>query len=120
MRKEIKPVLLLLILLLAHSASGSDKLELTGKATDETRTKEIKLPATEPSSKAHLKVTATIESGEVIWTLRDPNGKARLTGGKRGDITLDSGELQAIKGTWVLQIEMKGATFNYEIRWRTN
>jgi hypothetical protein len=113
--------LLLALLAFTRTAGGSDRLELSGKATNETRMKKISLPSSELSTKAHLNVKALLESGQAALVLRDPNGKARLTGRvTRGNITLDSGELEAIKGTWILQIEMRNATLDYEIRWRTN
>lgn len=121
MRKQIRLALLLAIVTFAPAVSSSDELYISGKATNEARTREASLPASEPSKKAHLKVKAKIESGEADWILRDPNGKARLTGrGQRGHLTLDSGELEGIKGTWTLQIEIRNATLDYEIHWRTH
>ena len=109
------------ISLFAHGVLASDELNYSGKVTDETRTREIKLPSSEGSNKASLKVKATIKSGLTHWTLRDPNGKARLNGGiSKGDLLLDTGELDAIKGTWTLQIELESATLSYEINWRTH
>jgi hypothetical protein len=120
MRKQITLALLLAILTFARAVGSSDELHISGKATNETRTRETSLSATEPSKKAHLKVKARIESGEAAWVLRDPTGKARLTGRSwGGQLTLDSGELEAIKGKWTVQIELKDATLDYEMYWRT-
>jgi hypothetical protein len=123
MQRPKKLFLLCLALAISIFAQGvlaSEELNYSGKLTDETRTREIKLPATEPANKASLKIKATIKSGQTSWTLRDPNGKVRLTGSiSKGDLALDSGELDAIKGTWTLQIDLESATLSYELHWRT-
>jgi hypothetical protein len=68
-----------------------------------------------------LKISGRIKSGSSVWTLRDPNGKSVFTAESgEGEVSLDSGELNVIPGTWTLQIELKSGTLDFEIRWTTD
>jgi hypothetical protein len=121
MSKTLNAAMIIIALAVAvHVARASDEKQLKGRASGATQTKEIELPATTSSTRVQLRLEANIKSGEAIWTLLDPTGKSRLTGqvGK-GNITLDSGELETIAGTWTLRAEFRNATLDYDIRWRT-
>ncbi len=84
----------------------------------ETKTRELKLQADQWAKKARLKINGRIESGNSIWTLRDPNGKSAFTAeSDKGDLSLDSGDLDVIPGTWILQIEFKNGTFDFVVDW---
>jgi hypothetical protein len=77
----------------------------------------ILLPA---SALAGLKINGRIESGNAIWTLRDPNGKSAFTAeSDKGELSLDSGDLDFIPGTWTLHVELKKGTLDFETLWNT-
>jgi hypothetical protein len=75
-----------------HTAQGSDEVKLTGKVNNETGTKEFNLSASHLSSKTRLKIRSYVESGHVVWTLRDPSGKSWITAATSKDgFSLDWG-----------------------------
>jgi hypothetical protein len=65
-----------------------------------------------------LKINGRIKSGSSVWTLRDPNGKSVFTAETdKAELSLDSGDLNDIPGTWTLQVDVKNATLDFEIHW---
>jgi hypothetical protein len=71
---------------------------------------------------ARLKINGQIKSGSCAWTLRDPNGKSAFTAeSNNGELSLDSGDLDAIPGTWILQVEadVKNGSIDFKIHWNT-
>jgi hypothetical protein len=67
---------------------------------------------------ARLKINGQIKSGASVWTLRDPNGKSVFTAESgNAELSLDSGDLNAVPGTWTLQLEVKMATLDFEVHW---
>ena len=100
---------------------ASDELKLNGSASGSTQTKEIKLPFTESAKKGRLQVKANVKSGTIKWTLRDPDGGERLVvNGSGGRVSGDSGDVTAARGPWVLVMELKDATLDYQIDWATH
>jgi HEAT repeat protein/beta-lactamase regulating signal transducer with metallopeptidase domain len=101
-------------------AEKSGELNTVGRFANVTRTEELSLPAREVFKMARLKINGRIKSGSSVWTLRDPNGKLVFTAESgNAELSLDSGDLNIIPGTWKLQIEVKNATLDFEVRWST-
>ncbi len=99
-------------------AEKSGELKTTGRFTNVTRTEELSLPARQLFKMARLKINGRIKSGSSVWTLRDPNGKSVFTAESgNAELSLDSGDLDVIPGTWKLQIEVKNATLDFEVHW---
>jgi beta-lactamase regulating signal transducer with metallopeptidase domain len=92
----------------------------TGRLSGVTKTVELNLPARQSFMKARLKINGQIESGNAIWTLRDPNGKSAFTAeSNKAEVSLDSGDLDLIPGTWILQVELKKGSLDFEVLWNT-
>jgi len=88
------------------------------KLTGTTRTFEWNLTDPQGSKMARLKINGQIKSGSSVWTLRDPNGKSVFTAETdKAELSLDSGDLNVIPGTWTLQLEVKNATLGLEVHW---
>jgi HEAT repeat protein/beta-lactamase regulating signal transducer with metallopeptidase domain len=98
--------------------SRENKTRYGGSASGDTKTFELNLQAAQWSKKARLKIDGQIKSGNSIWTLRDPNGKSAFTGeSDKAELSLDSGDLDVIPGTWTLQVEFQNATLDFEVLW---
>jgi HEAT repeat protein/beta-lactamase regulating signal transducer with metallopeptidase domain len=96
----------------------SGETKSTGRFTNTTKTHELSFPVRQEFKMARLKINGQIKSGSSVWTLRDPNGKSVFTAESgNAELSLDSGDLDVIPGTWKLQIEVKNATLDFEIRW---
>src|SRR5262245_4270221 len=96
----------------------SRNLKSAGRFTNVTRTEKISLPGSPLTKVVRLKINGRIKSGSSVWTLRDPNGKSMFTAeSDKAELSLDSGDLNDIPGTWTLQVEVKKATLNFKIHW---
>src|SRR5215510_10089170 len=85
-----------------------------------TGTKTFEWNLTDPKGfkMARLKINGQIKSGSSVWTLRDPNGKSVFTAeSDNAELSLDSGDLNVIPGTWTLRVEFKNATLDFEVHW---
>jgi HEAT repeat protein/beta-lactamase regulating signal transducer with metallopeptidase domain len=99
-------------------ADKSREIKTAGRLANVTRTEELSLPVSQLFKMARLKINGRIESGNTVWTLRNPNGKSVFTAETgNAELSLDSGDLDVIPGTWKLQIEVKNATLDFEVRW---
>jgi beta-lactamase regulating signal transducer with metallopeptidase domain/HEAT repeat protein len=106
----------------ASTAQKSRDLHTAGRLSGVTRTLELKLQAYQSDKVARLKLNGQIKSGSCVWTLRDPNGKSAFTAeSNNGELSLDSGDLDAIPGTWILQVEadVKNGSIDFKIHWNT-
>ncbi len=93
-------------------------LKFNGRLTGATKTFTWNLTDPKESKLARLKINGQIKSGSSVWTLRDPNGKSVFTAESgNAELSLDSGDLNAVPGTWTLQLEVKYATLDFEVYW---
>src|SRR5262245_56640598 len=100
------------------SQEGVRNLKFNGRLAGLTKTFEWKLTDPKGSKMARLKINGQIKSGSSVWTLRDPNGKSVFTAESgNAELSLDSGDLNAVPGTWTLQLEVKYATLDFEVQW---
>jgi HEAT repeat protein len=105
------------------TAQKSRDTKSAGRLAGVTRTIELKLQADQSDKVARLKINGQIKSGSCVWTLRDPNGKSAFTAeSNNAELSLDSGDLDAIPGTWILQLEadVKNGTINFKVHWNTH
>jgi HEAT repeat protein/beta-lactamase regulating signal transducer with metallopeptidase domain len=93
-------------------------LKFAGSLAGATKTFEWKLTDPHGSKMARLKINGQIKSGASVWTLRDPNGKSVFAAeSDKAELSLDSGDLNVIPGTWTLQVEFKDSTLDFEVHW---
>ena len=107
----------------ASTAQKSRDTKTAGSIAGVTRTFELKLQADQSDKVARLKINGHIKSGGCVWTLRDPNGKSAFTAeSNNAELSLDSGDLDAIPGTWILQLEadVKNGTVEFKVHWNTH
>ena len=106
----------------ASTAQKSRDTKTAGRLSGVTRTLELKLQAYQSDKLARLKINGQIKSGSCVWTLRDPNGKSAFTAeSNNAELSLDSGDLEVIPGTWILQVEadVKNGTIDFKVHWNT-
>jgi HEAT repeat protein/beta-lactamase regulating signal transducer with metallopeptidase domain len=100
------------------SQEGVRNIKFNGRLAGTTKTFEWKLTDPQGFKMARLKINGQIKSGASVWTLRDPNGKSVFTAESgNAELSLDSGDLNAVPGTWILQLEVKTATLDFEVHW---
>jgi hypothetical protein len=64
-----------------------------------------------------LDVCGEIKHGLLRWELIDPTGEARANIGTTERASMNTWNLPAMKGEWVLRITLQDATGSYEIHW---
>lgn len=85
--------------------------------TSKTNTMEYHLRLENPADMVHLTVSAEVEHGLVRWELIDPTGATRSRVGTTERASMDTTNIQAIKGEWVLRMTLQDATGRYHICW---
>src|SRR5215813_10499980 len=99
-------------------ARGSRNLRFAGRLAGATKTFEWSLTDPQGFKMSRLKIDGQIKSGSSVWTLLDPNGKSVFTAeSDKAELSLDSGDLNVIPGTWTLQVEYKNVTLDFEVHW---
>jgi HEAT repeat protein len=94
------------------------KTKTAGRLSGDNKTLELKLMAPQWSKKARLKINGQLESGNCVWTLRDPKGKSAFRAeSDKTEFSIDSGDLDVIPGTWTLQVQLKNGTLDFEVNW---
>jgi hypothetical protein len=65
----------------------------------------------------HLNITAEVKHGLVRWELIDPTGATRTRIRTTDRASMDTTNIQAIKGEWHLVMKLEDATGSYHVRW---
>jgi hypothetical protein len=83
--------------------------------------KESRITVGDTTKRVRLQVRGNLESGRILFELRDPKGQERwaneVTQAHKGSFKLDTGEYPTAKGTWVLGIKMTDMSGSYNISW---
>jgi hypothetical protein len=85
--------------------------------TNETKVAEYRFRLDSSSDMVHLNISAEVEHGLVRWELIDPTGAVRTRIGTTERASMDTTNIQAIKGEWLVRVTLKDATGHYKIRW---
>jgi hypothetical protein len=85
--------------------------------TNETKVVEYRFRLDSSSGMVRLNISAEVEHGLVRWELIDPTGAVRTKIGTTEHATMDTTNIQAIKGEWLLRVTLKDATGQYKIHW---
>src|SRR5271155_2446632 len=83
--------------------------------TNETKVVEYRFRLDSSSGMVRLNISAEVEHGLVRWELIDPTGAVRTKIGTTEHATMDTTNIQAIKGEWLLRVTLKDATGQYKI-----
>jgi hypothetical protein len=85
--------------------------------TSETKVVEYRFRLDSSSDMVHLNISAEVEHGLVRWELIDPTGAVRTRIGTTERANMDTTNIQAVKGEWLLRVTLKEATGHYKIHW---
>jgi hypothetical protein len=85
--------------------------------TNETKIVEYRFRLDNSSDMVHLNISAEVEHGLVRWELIDPNGEVRARIGTTERASMNTSNIQAIKGEWLLRMTLQDATGRYRLSW---
>ncbi len=98
-------------------ADAQPELKKDENFTHETKLVEYRFRLDSSSDMVHLNVSAEVEHGLVRWELIDPTGAVRTRIGTTERASLNTTDIQAIKGEWLLRMTLQEATGRYHVRW---
>jgi hypothetical protein len=85
--------------------------------TNETKVVEYRFRLDSSREMVHLNISAEVEHGSVRWELIDPIGQVRARIGTTERASMNTSDIQAIQGEWVLRMTLQDATGHYKIHW---
>lgn len=85
--------------------------------TNETKAVEYRFRLDSSSDMLHLNISAEVEHGLVRWELIDPTGEVRASIGTTERASMNTSNIQAIKGEWLLRVTLQDATGRYHLTW---
>jgi hypothetical protein len=100
------------------AADAPTELKKDESFTNETKVVEYRLRLDSSSEMVHLNISAEVERGLVRWELIDPSGEVRANIGTTDRASMDTTNIQAIKGAWVLRVTLQDATGHYKMHWQ--
>ncbi|HEY4880068.1 MAG TPA: hypothetical protein VIH97_13180 [Candidatus Acidoferrales bacterium] len=99
------------------ASDAKSKLNQEERFTNKTDRLEYRLRLENPADMVHLTVSAEVAHGLVRWELIDPTGATRSRIGTTERASMDTTNIQVIKGEWVLRMTLQDATGRYHICW---
>jgi hypothetical protein len=98
-------------------ADAQPELKKDENFTNESKVMEYRFRLDSSSDMVHLNISAEVEHGLVRWELIDPTRAVRTRIGTTEHASMDTTNIQAIKGEWLLRVTLKEATGHYKIHW---
>jgi hypothetical protein len=98
-------------------ADAQTDLKKEESFTHQTKVVEYRFRLEGSSDVVHLNISAEVEHGLVRWELIDPTGEVRANIGTTEHASMNTTNIQAIKGEWVLRIGLQDASGRYKIHW---
>ena len=98
-------------------ADAQPELKKDENFTHETKVVEYRFRLDSSSDMVHLNVSAEVEHGLVRWELIDPTGEVRASVGTTERASMNTSNIQAIKGEWLVRVTLQDATGRYHICW---
>jgi len=104
---------------LSPAAAPASTSELTKDEsfTNQSDVREYRLTLDNDSDDVHLTVNAEINHGLLRWELIDPTGAVRTRIGTTEHASMDTSNIKAIKGEWLLRMTLESATGKYQVHW---
>ena len=99
-------------------ADAQTELKKDESFTNETKVVEYRFRLDSSSEMVHLYISAEVESGLVRWELIDPSGEVRANIGTTERASMDTTNIQAMKGAWMLRVTLQDATGHYKMHWQ--
>jgi hypothetical protein len=85
--------------------------------TNQTDVRDYLFTLDDATRMVHLNIAAKVKHGLVRWELIDPTGTTRTRIGTTERASMDTTNIQAIKGEWHLRMTLEDATGSYHVRW---
>jgi hypothetical protein len=98
-------------------ADAQTDLKKDESFTNETKAVEYRFRLDSSSDMVHLNVSAEVEHGLVRWELIDPTREVRANIGTTERASMDTTNIHAMKGEWLLRVTLQDATGHYKIHW---
>jgi hypothetical protein len=99
------------------AADAQPELKKDESFTNETKVVEYRFRLDSSSDMVHLNISAEVEHGLVRWELIDPTGEVRANVGTTERASMNTSNIQAIKGEWLLRVTLQDATGRCHITW---
>jgi len=99
-------------------ADAQTELKKDESFTNETKVVEYRFRLDASTDMVHLNISAEVEHGGVRWELIDPTGAVRASIGTTERASMNTTDIQAIKGEWLLRMTLQDATGRYKIHWQ--
>jgi hypothetical protein len=105
--------------LMMPATAPSSALELTKDETFTNRSdvRDYFFTLDDSARMVHLNIAAEVKHGRVRWELIDPTGATRARIGTTERASMDTTNIQAIKGEWHLRLTLEDATGSYHVHW---
>lgn len=87
------------------------------KFTNQTDVREYRFTLDTDNGDVHLTVNAEIKHGSLRWELIDPTGAVRTRIGTTEHASMNTSDIKAIKGEWLLRVTLESATGKYQVHW---
>lgn len=100
------------------AADEQPELKTDESFTNQTKRVEYRFRLDSSWDVVHLNVSAEVGHGLVRWELIDPTGEVRARIGTTERASMNTTDIQAIKGAWLLRMTLQDATGRYHIDWR--
>ncbi|MGB8441069.1 MAG: hypothetical protein WA603_25645 [Candidatus Acidiferrales bacterium] len=85
--------------------------------TNQTDVRDYLFTLDDETRMVHLNIAAEVKHGRVRWELIDPTGATRTEIRTTERASMDTTNIQAIKGEWHLQMTLEDATGSYHVHW---
>jgi hypothetical protein len=101
----------------AATAASTSELTKDESFTNQSDVRDYRLTLDNDSDDVHLTVNAEINHGLLRWELIDPMGAVRTRIGTTEHASMDTSNIKAIKGEWLLRMTLESATGKYQVHW---
>lgn len=101
----------------AAAAAPTSELTKDESFTNQSNVREYRVTLDTDNDDVHLTVNAEIKHGLLRWELIDPTGAVRTRIGTTKHASMNTNDMKAIKGEWLLRMTLDGATGKYQVHW---
>jgi hypothetical protein len=101
----------------AAAAAPTSELTKDESFTNQSNVREYRVTMDTDNDDVHLTVNAEIKHGLLRWELIDPTGAVRTRIGTTEHASVNTNDIKAIKGEWLLRVTLESATGAYHVRW---
>ena len=101
----------------AAAAAPTSELTKDASFTNQSDVREYRFTLDTDSDDVHLTMNAEIKQGLLRFESIDPTRAVRTRIGTTERASMDTGDIKAINGEWLLQMTLESATGKYQVRW---